>query len=97
MCSRACLLPSPKERELCLGPFVRSSAQNFHVFQHNRLSDRDEISIIGAPTHVERFNDNYDVIGHVVCQPCWKNGKTLGLCTKENIETWHTASTPHGE
>ena len=36
-------------------------------------------SPISATTHVECFNDNYDIIGHVVWQPCWKNGKTLDL------------------
>ena len=30
--------------------------------------------------HVKCFNDNYDVIGHVVWQQCWKIGKTLDLC-----------------
>ena len=29
----------------------------------------------GVTTHVECFNDNYDVIGHVVWQPCWKKEK----------------------
>ena len=62
---------------VCL--FVCLSAQNFRVFLHNRLSDRDKIFTIAATTHVECFNHNYDVIGHVVWQPCWKNGKTLDL------------------
>ena len=34
-------------------------------------------------TYVECFNDNYDIIGHVVWQPCWKNRKTLDLCVSE--------------
>jgi len=75
------LLPSPKdsERVLHLGPFVYSSmsvclsvclsAQNFRVCLRSRLSDREEIFTIGATTHAECFNDNYDVVGHVVWQP----------------------------
>ena len=41
--------------------------------------------------------NNYDVIGHVVWQPCWKNFGPLYLWnrTKEKIETWHVA--PHVE
>ena len=34
-------------------------------------------------THAERFNDNYDVIGHLVWQPHWEKGKTLDLCISE--------------
>ena len=49
---------------LCL--FIYLSAQNFRVFLRNRLSDRDKIFTIAATTHVECFNDNYDIIGHVV-------------------------------
>ena len=30
-----------------------------------------------ATTHVECFIDNYDIIGHVLWQPCWKNVKNL--------------------
>ena len=33
----------------------------------------------GVNTHVECFNDNNDVIGHIVWQPYWKKGKTLDL------------------
>ena len=52
-----------------------------------------------ATAHVECFNDNYDIIGHVVWQPCWKKGKTLDLCISETapwlkIETWNMTSTP---
>ena len=39
----------------------------------NRISSCRENT--SATTYVECFNDNYDVIGHVVWQPCWKNGK----------------------
>ena len=40
----------------------------------------------GATTHVECSNDNYDIIGHMVWQPCWKNGKTLDLCISETAQ-----------
>uniref|UniRef100_A0A8C4Q0P0 Reverse transcriptase domain-containing protein n=1 Tax=Eptatretus burgeri TaxID=7764 RepID=A0A8C4Q0P0_EPTBU len=61
----------------CLSVWL--SAQNFHVFLRNRLADCDEIFTIGGTNHVECFRVNYDVIGHVVWQPCWKNGKPLNL------------------
>ena len=35
----------------------------------------DKIFNIGATIRVECFNHNYDVIVHVVWQPCWKNGE----------------------
>ena len=86
-------LPSLKdsERVLHLGPFVCMSAQNFHDFLCNRLSDWDEIFTIGATPQVEWFNYNYDVIGHVVWQPYWKNFGPLYLWNRTNkkIETWH--------
>ena len=47
------------------------------------MSDRGKIFTIGATTHVECLNDNYDVIGYVVWQPYCKNGKTLDLCISE--------------
>ena len=77
------------------------SAQNFRDFLCNRLSDWDEIFTIGATTHVECFNDNYGVIGHVVWQPYWKKRNNFGPLylwnhTKEKIETWHIW-TPYGE
>ena len=31
---------------------------------------------IGATTHVECFNVNCDMTGHVMWQPCWKKGET---------------------
>ena len=44
----------------------------------------ETIFSIEATTHVECYNDNYDVIGHMVWQPCLgKNGKTLDLCISE--------------
>ena len=58
---------------VCL--FVCLFAQIFHVFLHNCVSHCDIIFTIRATTHVECCNDNYDVIGHVVRQPCWKKGK----------------------
>ena len=71
------------------------STQNFRVFLRSRLSDWDEIFTIGATTHAECFNDNYDVIGHVVWHPYWKNGKTLDLCISDTaprkklkLSTW---------
>ena len=79
------------------------STQNFRVFLRNRLSDWDKIFTIGATTHVKCFNHNYDVIGHVVRHRWWKTGKKnfrllyLWNRTKEKMETWHIASTPHGE
>ena len=90
-----CRLPA------CL--FVWLSAQYFRVFRRNRLmSDWNEIFTIGVTTHAECYIDNYDIIGHVVWQPCWKNRKTMDLCISETtprkkIETWHMPSTPHGE
>ena len=64
------------------------SVSSFNCFfLRNCLSDWDEILTIGATTHVECLNHNYDVIGHMVWQSCWKNGKNLDLylwnCTKE--------------
>ena len=82
---------------VCLSVFCLP-AQNFCVFLRNHLSDWDEIFTIGATPHVKCFNDNYDIIGHVVWQSCLKNGKTLDLYlwnrTKEKIETWHIGKYP---
>jgi len=53
-----------------------------------------EIFTKDATTNAECFGDNYDVIGHIVWQPCWKKGKTLDLCIfktaqwKKKLETW---------
>ena len=66
---------------VCLS--VCLSAQNFCVFLHKCLLDWDKFFAIGASTHVECFNDNYVVIGHVVLQPYWKIGKTLDRCISE--------------
>jgi len=78
--------------------FVRTERPCFSL---QPLVGWDKFFTIGAFTHVEYFNDNYDVIDHVVCQPYLKNGKTLDLYiwnrTKENFETWHIASTPDVE
>ena len=82
---------------ICLSVlFVCLSAQNFSVFLRNRLSDWDKIFTRGATTHAECFNDNYDVIGHVAWQPCWRKGKKLDLCISETTPrkklefgTWH--------
>ena len=30
-----------------------------------------------------RKEEYYDIIGHVLCQPCWTKGKTLDLCISE--------------
>ena len=101
-------LAKDSEKVLNLGPFVCLSvwlfvclsvclsAQYFHAFLHNFLLDCDGIFSIGATTHVECSNDEYDIIGHMVLQPYWKNGEKIGPlylwnCTKENIETWHIA------
>ena len=62
------------------------SAQNVRVFLHNHLSDWNEIFTIGATTHVECFNYNYDIIGHIVWQPCWKSQKILDLCISETTQ-----------
>ena len=101
--AEACALPSavllcpvlPSCHSERFFSFVCLSAQNFRVFLHNCLSDWDEIFTIGATTRGEYFNDNYDVIGHVVWQPCWKNFGPLYLWnrTREKIETRHIAST----
>ena len=88
------LLPWMKdsERVLHLGPSVCLATQNFRVFLRNRLSDRDEIFTIGATTHEECFIDNYDVIGHVVWQPFWKNRKKLDLYLKPHQgKNWNLA------
>ena len=89
------------ERVSHLDPFVRLTSQNFRIFLCNRLLDWDEIFTIGAKC----CHGNDDVIGHVVWQPCWKDGKiwtsvSLEISlnrTKVKIETWKIASTPHGE
>ena len=83
---------------VCLS--VCLSTQNFStVFLCNRLSDWHRIFTIRATTHRECFNYNSDIIGHVVWQPCWKNGKHLDWCISETEtwkknETWHIASAP---
>ena len=81
-CLQCFLLPSPEERVLHLGLFVCLSvclsAQNFRIFLRNCLLNWDEIFTIDATTHVEWFNDNDDVMGHVVWQPYWKKRKNFG-------------------
>ena len=65
---------------VCLS--VCLSAQNFRVFLCNRLSDWDEIVTIGATTHVECFNDSYDVLrsrGVAAILEKWKNFGPLYL------------------
>ena len=62
--------------------WVRLSMLLFCFFC-NRLSHWHKFFIIHATTDVECFNDNFDVISHVVWQPCWKKGKTLDLCVSE--------------
>ena len=42
-----------------------------------------KIFTIDVITHVECFCDDYEVIDHVVWQPCWKKGKTLDFCILE--------------
>ena len=59
-----------------------------------------KIFTIGATTHVECLHDNYDVIDYMATMlEKRRNVGTLYLqnCTKGKIETWHMASTPHGE
>ena len=87
---------------LCMTSFSCLSAQNFSVFLHNHLSGWEIIFTIGITTHVECFHDNYDIIGVMVWQPCWKKPKKIGPLylwnsIKLKLETWHIASTPHGE
>ena len=80
-----------------LGPFVCLFVCLFvptelSCFLRNRLLDWDEIFTIGVATRVECFNDNYDVIGHVVWQPCCKEFGPLYLWnhTKEkNLNLAH--------
>ena len=88
-------LAKDSEKVLHLGPFVCLSvwlfvclsvclsAQNFCAFLHNFLLDCDGIFSIGATTHVECSNDEYDIICHMVLQPYWKNGKKLDLFFSE--------------
>ena len=59
--------------------FVWLFAQNMSMFFSATTCRIDIKFSPSVTTHVECCNDNYDVIGHVVCQPCWKNGKTLDL------------------
>ena len=53
--------------------YLRPSMLIF-CFLCNCLSDWHKIFIIGVNTHVKCFQDNYDIIGHVVWQPRWKTG-----------------------
>ena len=96
------LLPSSEERESDLGLFVYFSVCLSLSVTACRIDTNVFFFITVATPHVESVNDNYDVIGHIVWQPCWKKGKTLDLCISETaprkkIESWHMASTPHGE
>ena len=42
--------------------------RTFVFFPRKRLSDCDEIYTIGATSREDCYNDNYDIIGHVVWQ-----------------------------
>ena len=83
-----------------LGPFVCLSIcphRTFVFFFFVSVTARriETIFTVGATIHTNCFIDNYDIIGHVVWQPCWKNRKLWtsvsrldgfegrGNCTKE--------------
>ena len=51
--------------------YVRPSVLIFSVFSATTYP----IDTNFSPTHVECFNDNYDVIGQVMWQPCWTKEK----------------------
>ena len=70
-------LCSSEERALHLGAFVYLSVCLF-VCPHRTL-----VFFSGTTCRIEI---NYDVICHVVWQPCWKSGKTLDLCISKT--TW---------
>ena len=60
----------------------------------------DTVFTVGATTHAECFNDNYDVIGHVLWWPCWKKRKNFGSSVSsksEKIETCRMPSASHGK
>jgi len=52
-------------------------------FLCNPLSNWHKFFTMYATIHEDCFNDNYVVIGPVVWQPSWKNGKTLDFCISE--------------
>ena len=66
---------------------------NFLCFLCNCLSNWHESFTIGATTHVECFYDNYDVIGHVLLQPCWKKGKLWTYLSPKSLHgtNWNLA------
>ena len=75
-----------------LGPSVRLSVsfclfvcphRTFVFFSATAYRIEKKNFTIDATTHVECFNDNYDVIGHVLWQPRWKNQKLLDLSISE--------------
>ena len=57
--------------------------RTFVFFSATARRIESKLSPIGATTDVESFNDNYDIICHVVWQPYWKNGKNFDLCISE--------------
>ena len=64
--------------------FVSFSTQNFSVFLHNWLSDRENIFNTGETPFVECCIEHYDVISHVGWQPCWKTEKLWSsVCISE--------------
>ena len=90
-------------RHYVLGLSVRTSVRA--NFLCNCPSEWHKLFTIGATTHVGCFNDNYDVIGHLVWQPCCKKRKTLDLCMSESARwknkkvkpgTWQVLPTPAG-
>ena len=72
-------LSSP-ESILHFGPFVCLFVCLHRTFFSATTCQIHTIFTTGATTRAECFNDNDDVIGHVVWQPCLKKkGKTLDL------------------
>ena len=76
-----CLRWRSCQRHYILGLSVHTSVPpNFLCFLCNRLSDWHKFFTISrCNTHIECFNDNYDVLFQMVWQRCWKKGNTLNL------------------
>ena len=92
-CSARCLFL------VCL--FVRTELSCFSLQPLDGL--RKKKFNIGVTTHVECFNDNYDVIGYVLWQPYWKKKEKLWTSIskaaqrkKLKLGMRHHSSTPHG-
>ena len=58
----------------------RTSMQFFSVFSATAYPIDTRFSPLMRRRMQNFINDDYDIIGNVGWQPCWKNGKTLDLC-----------------